>query len=285
MPAEISLLPLTAQTGDTRAHGTEIPTPAGAHPERTADDGSAAVIVTGAVTAAEAGIGPAVNADAMAADGMAAGGPECSRVEVRFPADEEFYRRLERARALLRHKYPAGRFGEIMSDALKALLDRIDPQCRLERRRRRAQRTQPSDTTAKDLNAPNAKASNAPDGRPGKTPVGRPSNEPDGRPGKTSVGGPSNAPGGKPDNTRRAIPARIRDEVWNRDGSRCAFIGADGLRCEETHYLEIDHIVPVALGGRSDDGRGLRLLCRNHNGIEARRILGTERMAPYTRKA
>jgi len=40
--------------------------------------------------------------------------------------------------------------------------------------------------------------------------------------------------------------------------------------------LEYDHIRPLSLGGRSDDPANVRLLCRAHNALEARRILGDD---------
>lgn len=70
----------------------------------------------------------------------------------------------------------------------------------------------------------------------------------------------------------RRIPKRVEDEVWRRDGGRCAFIGAEGTRCGETAWLELDHVVPWALGGRSDDAGNVRLLCRAHNRSEAARL-------------
>lgn len=158
------------------------------------------------------------------------------RVEIRFPADAELLRDLERARALLRHKYPGGRFAEVIADALSALLDRIDPVRRMARRQLRQAR--PAADAAEQV----------------------------------------------PGATGRRVPSRVRDEVWLRDGNRCAYIGADGKRCEETEFLEVDHVVPVALGGKSGESRGLRLLCRRHNGLEARRLLGEERMARYARE-
>jgi hypothetical protein len=48
-------------------------------------------------------------------------------VRIAFTADEEFYRLLERVRALMRHKYPDGRLEGVLRDALKALLERKDP--------------------------------------------------------------------------------------------------------------------------------------------------------------
>ena len=72
----------------------------------------------------------------------------------------------------------------------------------------------------------------------------------------------------------RRIAKWVRDEVWRRDGGRCAYTGTDGARCGETGWLEFDHRVPWALGGRSDDPANIRLLCRVHNAAESKRLLG-----------
>ena len=60
-----------------------------------------------------------------------------------------------------------------------------------------------------------------------------------------------------------------------RDGVRCSFVAEDGRRCEETGFLELDHVVPVARGGEATL-ENLRVLCRTHNQYEAERILGRE---------
>jgi len=72
----------------------------------------------------------------------------------------------------------------------------------------------------------------------------------------------------------RRISLALRDEVWSRDGGRCVFIGPDGRRCPATTGLEIDHIRPYALGGPSDDPANLRVMCRTHNQLLARRVFG-----------
>lgn len=51
-------------------------------------------------------------------------------------------------------------------------------------------------------------------------------------------------------------------------------MSADGKRCEATHLLEFDHIVPYALGGTATAGN-IRLRCRTHNQLEAERTFGT----------
>jgi len=72
--------------------------------------------------------------------------------------------------------------------------------------------------------------------------------------------------------TKRYVPHDMRRQAVSRDGLRCSFVSADGRRCEETGFLELDHVVPVALGGDASDG--VRVLCRAHNQFEAERILG-----------
>ncbi len=63
----------------------------------------------------------------------------------------------------------------------------------------------------------------------------------------------------------RAIPAAVRRQVWQRDGGRCSYVDQrTGRRCNSRHLIEIDHILPYALGGGADP-RNLRLLCRAHH--------------------
>jgi hypothetical protein len=71
----------------------------------------------------------------------------------------------------------------------------------------------------------------------------------------------------------RHVPARVRDEVFVRDEGKCTFKRADGRRCGSDHLLQVDHIVPVARGG-SGTPDNLRLLCAQHNRLEAERLMG-----------
>jgi hypothetical protein len=70
----------------------------------------------------------------------------------------------------------------------------------------------------------------------------------------------------------RLIPAAVRREVWERDGGRCGFLGADG-RCGERAFLEFHHRQPFAAGGVSSAGN-IELRCRAHNGYEAHIFFG-----------
>jgi len=66
----------------------------------------------------------------------------------------------------------------------------------------------------------------------------------------------------------RHIPSAVRRAVWTRDGRQCAFIGADGRRCEARGFLELHHTAPYAAGGEATV-QTIELRCRAHNLYEA----------------
>ncbi|BDG05147.1 HNH endonuclease [Anaeromyxobacter oryzae] len=76
------------------------------------------------------------------------------------------------------------------------------------------------------------------------------------------------------------IPAHVKRAVWERDGGRCQFRLPSGEICGSTHQLEFDHIEPVALGGASTV-ENVRIACRSHNIISARRVFGDDWMDRY----
>jgi len=88
---------------------------------------------------------------------------------------------------------------------------------------------------------------------------------------------------GKPAKVRQPVPAEVRRQVWRRDEGRCAWIGADGRRCESKWRLELDHIHPAALGGPSTVAN-LRVLCGAHNSLHAEQTFGRAHMAQFRRK-
>jgi 5-methylcytosine-specific restriction endonuclease McrA len=71
----------------------------------------------------------------------------------------------------------------------------------------------------------------------------------------------------------RHVPNHVRRAVWKRDQSQCSFVSGEGRRCNARSGLELDHIVPVARGGKSTVDN-LRLLCRAHNQHAADREFG-----------
>ena len=63
------------------------------------------------------------------------------------------------------------------------------------------------------------------------------------------------------DEQRRRMSAKLRYDVFQRDGGRCQICGAtqaDGVR------LHVDHIVPVSKGGKTELSN-LRVLCERCN--------------------
>ena len=98
---------------------------------------------------------------------------------------------------------------------------------------------------------------------------------------KIGVGGPANRIRRQSKKRRshtassvRYIPARVRRAVWERDRGQCTFVSSAGHRCTERHFLEFDHIRPLARGGRATV-EGIRLRCRAHNQYEAERVFGS----------
>lgn len=72
----------------------------------------------------------------------------------------------------------------------------------------------------------------------------------------------------------RYIPPQLRWDVQQRDQKRCAFQDPlTGKICASTQWLQIDHIQPVALGGKTELSN-LRLLCGAHNKHRARKTFG-----------
>jgi 5-methylcytosine-specific restriction endonuclease McrA len=157
------------------------------------------------------------------------------RALIQFSASEEFMAKLEQVRSIAWHRLPANAsFEQVLEIALDLFIEKEDPSRRSERRKQRAE--------GKD--AAVSKDDSKAHGRP-----------------KTAT------PNG------RYIPARIRDEIYERDHGQCTFVGTNGKRCASRSALQIDHINPVARGGASTEDN-LRLLCAYHNRSEAERLLG-----------
>jgi hypothetical protein len=62
----------------------------------------------------------------------------------------------------------------------------------------------------------------------------------------------------------RHIPPLVKQEVWTRDGGRCAQRNAED-------YLEFDHIIPHSRGG-ANTVNNIQVLCRRCNGLKSDRI-------------
>ncbi|TRW46385.1 HNH endonuclease [Georgenia yuyongxinii] len=65
---------------------------------------------------------------------------------------------------------------------------------------------------------------------------------------------------------RNWIPLTIQEEVHRRDGGRC-------VKCSDTFKLQIDHVVPLHMGG-TDAPENLQLLCMRCNTSKGARYIG-----------
>jgi 5-methylcytosine-specific restriction endonuclease McrA len=76
----------------------------------------------------------------------------------------------------------------------------------------------------------------------------------------------------------RHLPARVRRQVWERDGGQCTYIDAQGRRCCSRQRLQFDHRIAHALGGEPSIDN-IRLRCSCHNALAAEQVFGVERVA------
>ena len=103
-------------------------------------------------------------------------------------------------------------------------------------------------STTKDAAIPaDAAPTPAPAVRPIPTPAPPPSTQEETARRAATGAKPTSAatPAAKSCVSGRAIPAAVRRQVWQRDGGRCSYVDPQtGRRCNSTHLIEIDHIVP-----------------------------------------
>ena len=72
----------------------------------------------------------------------------------------------------------------------------------------------------------------------------------------------------------RVIPSYLRKHIWERDKGQCTYVHPQTKRkCSSRYLLQIDHIRPFSLGGRSEAGN-LRLLCAGHNQFRSKQTFG-----------
>jgi hypothetical protein len=69
----------------------------------------------------------------------------------------------------------------------------------------------------------------------------------------------------------RAIPTKVKVEVWKRDQGKCVICG-----CKDN--LHFDHELPYSKGGSSITAKNVRLLCARHNLAKSNKIMS---LAPW----
>ncbi len=157
------------------------------------------------------------------------------RVKIEFQADEEVAELIQRAKEVLRHKYPQGKLEDLVREAFELLLQKKDPERKFKK---------DGDLTENDL-------------------VGNKT---------TNHGEITNS--SQTDQNNRYIPRNITQQIWERDRGRCCYKSPQGKQCSEKGGLELDHIEPWALGGKSNVDN-LRLLCHTHNQLRAKQTFAS----------
>ncbi len=214
------------------------------------------------------------------------------RWELKAVIDAECQRGLQQLRELLSHVDPHLTVGQLVGRLVREGLERYDPS-RPRRRKRKSDSIsdeRPSGTAGRETADRVAAAAENPD-RPGKSAAaavspsaakprvaagdstserstgGAGSAEPTSA-AKSRVATGSSTPerrtggAGEPTSVEksarssgRSIPAAVKREVWRRDQGCCTFVDRDsGRRCGSRFCLEMDHIVPVAVGGGAEPG-------------------------------
>ena len=207
------------------------------------------------------------------------------RYELKAVIDADCHQGLEQLRNLLSHVDPRMTLGQLVGRVVQEALDRHDPS-RPPRRARAGSRPAKGDSkpasaseeqaapepghavTAPDAATP-AVTTPTPERARQPTPAFARSPSRQGATDRRAAAGRKAAraatPTAKPRASGRAIPAAVKRQVWQRDGGCCSYVDREtGRRCNSRHLIEIDHILPYALGGAADPAN-LRLLCEAHH--------------------
>ena len=188
------------------------------------------------------------------------------RYELKAVIDAECQRGLEQLTSLLSHVDPRMTVGQLVGRLVREALDRHDPS-----RRRPRTGSRPADAHATPTPAAEPEADRRTASPPKQTarPAVSATSTAQTRPG--CDGHAAAAP--KSRDAGRAIPAAVKREVWQRDRGRCRYLDPHTRRrCTSRHLLQIDHVLPYALGGGSDPA--------NLRGFSAMPITATATVAP-----
>ncbi len=190
------------------------------------------------------------------------------KYKLEFTIETDCMKKLEEAKVILSKKYPDGvPLGKLLEESLDVLLEKHSP-ARKKKRQEKCRTKRKAKKNGQENNALKTKKLKT----PGTTPA------------ETIAAVRADRDGFNHGKRSRYIPLSVQDEVFARDEGKCAYVGPNGVRCNSTWNVEIDHIKPYARGGdHSVDN--LRLLCARHNQYEAERIYGKEFMERRRLKA
>jgi len=168
---------------------------------------------------------------------------ELSRLHI--TVSRQFLEKLEAARSALSHTRGGASAASILEAGLDLVLKQYARRRGLTDKPRNKSRVQSQSPTTGEKPRPKEDARNRPATKPG------------------------------------VISAAVKREVWIRDKGRCQWPLESGGICGSTWRLQVDYVVPLALGGTSTAGN-LRVLCTVHNDLAARRVFGDAWMDRFT---
>ena len=208
------------------------------------------------------------------------------KVEVKIVIDEKCHKELEKLKNLLSHKNPNLSYGELISILSKEALKKHDPRRKNTRQRKEEEKVQENPSVKKqefkgksvELAATFAPKLRQKDEIPKhlETSSGKPVTSASKLRQKDEISEHLEISSRKPvtfapklkhqiKKLSRFIPSHLKKYVWERDGGQCTYVHHETKRrCTCRHLLQIDHIQPFALGGRTEK-ENLRLLCAGHN--------------------
>jgi hypothetical protein len=183
--------------------------------------------------------------------------------QVQFGTVEEHVHLVERAKALLARTRPRITLGEIHLEAMKVLVAALEKRKFAVTERPRSH-VETSEDDKRSTAGARRRGDASKDGEASEdggplTELARQRSD------ASETGQPSTA---EPRQRGRYIPASVRREVYERDGARCTYVDARGLRCVETRYLELHHLLPFAKNG-AHMASNLALRCSAHNALAA----------------
>ena len=171
---------------------------------------------------------------------------------------------LEKLKNLLSHRNPNLSYGELISILSKEALKKHDPRMKNTRQRKEEKIQEKPSVKKQEFKDKSVElaVTSAPKLRK-KNEIPEHLETLSGKP-VTAI---QNAPKlrQKPKKISRSIPSHLRKYIWERDKGQCTYVHHETKRrCTCRRLLQIDHIQPFALGGRSEK-ENLRLLCAGHN--------------------
>ena len=189
---------------------------------------------------------------------------------------EESLSELKRVQELLGHALPESSLADVISYLSKDFLKRRDPLLRKEKRNiaenqitQAASAQNQSQSQNRNSNSLSVKRSNHLDER---------ADSAENHTGAVLRGDRKILP------RRKALPNQVGRFVFQRDRGQCQYKHPrTGEACGSRWLVEVDHVMPLALGGE-DRPENLRCLCRNHNQWRAKQTFQSTHLHQMNQK-